>query len=107
MTKAKHPPWDKQDGAPIILANPAGPNATPSFSEPLKRGQEAIGMIGGIEVVVVLADVLTATSAEGEIVEILDGFQDRQSLGELAVGDRVFIRREDMYSLNVDVEPAT
>lgn len=104
MKTAKQPKWDKQDGPPIVLANPAGPNKSPSLTEPLKPGQEAVGTIGGVEVVVLLKDILTPTQAQGEITQTLDGFVDLDVLGDLSVGDTVFIRREDMYSLNIDAD---
>lgn len=104
MTSVKQPHWDKQDGLPIIIANPTGPNKNPSLTEPLRVGQEATATIQGIEVVVVLTDVLTPTRAHGEIVRILDGYVDRETFGDLSIGDTVLIRREDMFSLNIDTE---
>lgn len=102
MKTAKQPKWDKQDGPPIVLANPAGPNKSPSLTEPLAAGQEAIGTIGGVEVVVTLTNIIAPTQAQGEITQILDGLVDLDVLGELSVGDTVLIRREDMFSLNID-----
>ena len=100
MTSVKQPHWDKQDGLPIIIANPTGPNKNPSLTEPLSVGQEATATIQGIEVVV----VLTPTRAHGEIVRILDGYVDRETFGDLSIGDTVLIRREGMFSLNIDTE---
>ncbi len=102
MKNVKKPKWDKQEGSPIILTNPEGMNKNPSFVEPLKAGQEVTATIGGIEVVVMLTNIFTTTSAEGKVVAIIDGQQDRDTLGDLALGDNVFIRREDMYSLDID-----
>ena len=104
MKTVKQPKWDKQEGSPIIFANPDGPNRNPSLTEPLRVGQQAIGTIGGVEVVVVLKDMLTPTKAQGEIVSIMDGMEERVSLGDLSVGDSVFITRQDMYSLDVDTD---
>lgn len=102
MKAAKEPRWDRQDGPPMVIADPRGPNSNPSLAEPLRVGQEATATIGGVEIVVVLTDILTPTKAHGEIVRILDGPVDKESLGELSIGDIVLIRREDMYSLNID-----
>lgn len=104
MKTAKQPKWDKQEGPPIVIANPAGPNRNPSFTEPLKVGQEAIGTIGGIEVVITLTDIIAPTQAQGEITQILDGLAELDAIGDLSVGDTVLIRREDMYSLNIDAD---
>jgi hypothetical protein len=105
METAKQPHWDKQEGVPIILARPDSPNRTPSFTEPLQVGQRATGTVGGVEIVVSLTNILTATKAHGEIINITDGQNDRDSLGDLSIGDTVLIRRGDMYSLEVDVAP--
>ena len=105
MNTVKKPKWDKQDDSPIIIANPEGTNKNPSFTEPLRAGQEAIGTIGGVEIAVMLTDIITTTSAYGKIVAIIDGQQDRNTLGDLSVGDSVFIRREDIYSLDISSEP--
>ncbi len=102
MGTVKQPEWDKQEGAPIILTNPEGQNRNPSLLEALTAGQEAIGTIGGVEIAVLLTEILTPTKAQGEIVRILDGRDDLERLGELSIGDIVLIRREDMYSLDVD-----
>ncbi len=102
MGTVKQPKWDKQEGAPVILTNPEGQDKNPSLTEPLRAGQEAIGTIGGVEIAVLLTDILTSTKAQGEIVRILDGRDDLDRLGELSMGDIVLIRREDMYSLDVD-----
>jgi hypothetical protein len=102
MKTVKRPKWDRQEGAPVILANPDGPNINPSFSEPLCSGQRAIGTIGGVEIAVLLTDILTTTSAQGEIISILDGQNDRNYLDDLSMGDTVLIRRADMYSLEID-----
>lgn len=104
MKTAKQPKWDKQDGPPIVLANPAGPNKSPSLTEPLMAGQEAIGTIGGVEIVVMLTDIVTPTQAQGEITQIMDGLVELDALNDLSVGDTVLIRREDMYSLNIDAD---
>ena len=104
MKTVKEPKWDKQEGAPMILTNPDGPNRYPSLAEPLRVGQQAIGTIGGVEIAVRLTDILTTTKAQGEIVEIIDGQDDRDSLGELSIGDTVTINRGDMYCLEVDTD---
>jgi len=49
-----------------------------------------------------LTDILTTTKAQGEVVEIIDGQDERDSLGELSIGDSVVINRGDMYCLYVD-----
>ena len=54
----KQPKWDKQESAPIILTNPDGPNRNPSLAEPLSVGQTAVGTIGGVEIAVLLTDIL-------------------------------------------------
>ncbi len=105
MKTVKQPKWDKQGGAPIILANPEGPNKNPSFLEPLRAGQEATGTIGGVEIAVLLTDILTTTKAQGEIVRMLDGPHDIDRLGDLSVGDIVLIGRDEMYSLYIDMDP--
>jgi len=102
MKTVKMPNWDKQEGAPIILCNPQGPNKNPSFNEPLRVGHIATGTIGGVEIVVSLTDIISAVKAQGEIIGILDGQNERDSLGDLSVGDIVFIERKDMYSLDID-----
>jgi hypothetical protein len=102
MKTVKQPAWDRQEGAPIILTNPDGTNRNPSLAEPLGAGQQATGTIGGVEITVLLRDILTATRAEGEIIRILDGQDDRDFLDDLSIGDIVLIRRQDMYSLDVD-----
>lgn len=104
MKTAKQPKWDKQEGPPIVIANPAGPNRNPSFTEPLREGQEAIGTIGGVEIVVTLTLVISPTQGQGEITQILDGMAELDALGDLSVGDTVLIKREDMYSLNIDAD---
>lgn len=104
MASVKQPKWDKQEGPPLIIANPSGPNRNPSLVEPLKVGQQAIGTIGGVEIAVVLKDILTPTKACGEIVAIMDGMKDLDSLGDLSVGDSVLITRQDMYSLEIDTD---
>lgn len=105
MKTVKQPKWDRQEGMPIILTNPDGQDKTPSLAEPLMAGQEAIGTIGGVEIAVLLTDVLSSTKAQGEIVRILDGRNDLDRLGDLSIGDIVLIRREDMFSLDVDTNP--
>jgi hypothetical protein len=104
MKTVKQPTWDKQEGTPIIMANPDGPNKNPSLAEPLSVGQRAIGTIGGVEIVVQLTDILTTTNAQGKIILIVDGRNDRDSLGDLSIGDTVLIKRADMYSLDVDTD---
>jgi hypothetical protein len=103
MKTVKQPKWDRQEGAPIIVANPEGPNRNPSLTEPLSVGQRAIGTVGGVEIEVLLTDILTTTTAQAEIIGIVDGRDDRDSLGDLSIGDAVLIKRADMYSLDVDV----
>jgi hypothetical protein len=103
MGTLKQPKWDKQEGAPIIVADPDGPNKNPSFTEPLGVGQQALGTIGGVEIAVLLTNILTDTKAQGEVIHILDGQNDLDSLGDLSIGDTVIIKREDMYSLYVDI----
>ena len=104
MKTAKQPKWDRQEGPPIVIANPDGPNKNPSFTEPLRVGQEAIGTIGGVEVVVMLTDIVTPTQAQGEITQIMDGLVELDALGDVSVGDAVLIKREEMFSLNIDAE---
>lgn len=104
MKTVKQPTWDKQESTPIILTNPDGSNRNPSFQEPLSAGQRVTGTIGGVEVTVLLTDILSSTSAQGEIIGILDGQDDRGSLGDLLIGDIVFIKRENMYSIEVDTD---
>ncbi len=104
MKTVKQPKWDRQDGAPVILTGPDSLNKNPSFTEPLRAGQQAIGTIGGIEVAVLLTEIMTTASAQGEIVGIVDGQTNRDSLGDLSVGDTVLIKRSDMYSLDVDTD---
>jgi len=99
----KQPKWDRQEGAPIILADPNGPNKSPSLTEPLRAGQQATGTISGVEIMVLLTEVVSATAAKGRIVGIADGFTDRETMGDLSIGDIVLITRDDMYSLDVDV----
>jgi hypothetical protein len=104
MKTVKQPKWDRQEGPPIILTNPDGPNKNPSLTEPLKIGQEAAGTIGGVEISVRLTDILTFTQAQGEIIRILDGHVDRDVLGDLSLGDTVLIKRQDMHSLEIDTD---
>jgi hypothetical protein len=104
MKTVKEPKWDKQGGTPIILSNPDGPNRYPSFTTPLRVGQVATGTIGGVEIAVTLTDILTTMKAQGEIIRILDGQNDRDSLGDLSIGDTVLIKLTDMYSLEVDTD---
>ena len=99
----KQPKWDKQEGAPIIMADPKGPNKSPSLTEPLRAGQQAVGTISGVEIVVLLTEVVSPTTGKGRIVGIMDGFTDRDTLGDLSTGDIVLIDRDDMYSLDIDV----
>lgn len=101
MKTVKQPKWDKQESAPIILTDPDGPNRNPSLAEPLSVGQTAVGTIGGVEIAVLLTDILTTTSVQGEILEILDGQIDQDSLGDLSKGDTVLIKRENMYSIEI------
>ena len=58
----------------------------------------------GVEIVVALTRILTATSAEGDIIGILDGRNERESFGDLSMGDTILIRRDDMYSLEIDID---
>ena len=102
MKTVKQPKWDRQEGAPIIMDSPDGPNRNPSLAEPLRVGQRAIGTIGGVEIAVLLTDILTTTSAQAEIISILDGQNDRDVLDDLSIGDTVLIKRADMYSLDID-----
>jgi hypothetical protein len=53
---------------------------------------------------VVLTDILTTTNAQGEIIRILDGQNDRDFVGDLSIGDTVLIKSTDMYSLEVDTD---
>ena len=99
----KQPKWDKQENAPIILADPDGPNKNPSLREPLSVGQQATGTIGGVEVAVLLTEILSPTTAKGRIVRILDGHDDLDFTGDLSIGDTVSINRNDMYSLDIDI----
>jgi hypothetical protein len=98
----KQPKWDRQEGPPIVVSNPDGPNSNPSLTEPLKVGQEAIGTIGGVEIVVMLSEIITPTQAKGEITQILNGLVEMETLGDLSLGDTVLIKRDEMYSLNID-----
>jgi hypothetical protein len=104
MKPVKQPKWDKQEGTPIIQSNPDGANRNPSFTTPLRVGQLATGTIGGAEIAVVLTDILTTTNAQGEIIRILDGQNDRDFVGDLSIGDTVLIKSTDMYSLEVDTD---
>ena len=104
MKSVKQPKWDRQEDTPIIQSNPDGANRNPSFTTPLRVGQLATGTIGGLEIAVVLTDILTATNAQGEIIRILDGQNDQDSLGDLSIGDIVLIKYTDMYSLDVDTD---
>lgn len=97
----KKPTWDKQEGAPLIISDPQGENPNPSFAEALMAGQIATGMIGGIEIVMQLTEILSGTSANAQIVQIIDGTEDRTSAADLHPGDTVFITRADMYSIEV------
>jgi hypothetical protein len=102
MKTVKQPAWDRQESTPIILAGPDDPNRNPSLKEPLRVGQRATGTVGGVEIVVVLTDILAATNAQGEIISILDGQDDREFLGDLSIGDTVLIKWENVYSLEID-----
>ena len=104
MKPVKQPKWDKQEGTPIFQSNPDGANRNPSFTTPLRVGQLATGTIGGAEIAVVLTDILTTTNAQGEIIRILDGQNDRDFVGDLSIGDTVLIKSTDMYSLEVDTD---
>jgi hypothetical protein len=104
MAAIKQPKWDKQENTPIILADPDGPNKSPSFTEPLSVGQLATGIIGGLEIDVLLTEILSPTSAKGRIIRILDGHNDLNFTGDLSIGDTVSIDRDDMYSLDIDIE---
>lgn len=104
MATTNRPKWDKQENMPIILADPDGPNKNPSLAEPLRVGQRATGIIGGVEVSVLLTEILSPTGARGRIVRIIDGRNDLDFTGDLSIGDTVFINRDNMYSLEIDVE---
>jgi hypothetical protein len=104
MAATKQPKWDKQENTPIILADPDGPNRNPSFTEPLSVGQLATGIIGGLEIDVLLTGILSTTNAKGKIIRILDGHNDLNFTGDLSIGDTVSIDRDDMYSLDIDIE---
>ncbi len=106
MKTVKQPKWDKQEGAPIILADPDGPNKNPPFNEPLRVGQRATGTIDGVEVVVLLTDILTTVKAQGQVIGIFDGQNERDAIGDLCLGDIVFIERKDIYSLDIDTDIA-
>ena len=99
----KQPEWDKQENGPIIFADPNGSHRSPSLAEPLTAGQQATGTIGGLEIVVLLTEILSPTNAKGKIIRILDGFIDLDSIGDLTIDDSVLISRDDMYSLEIDV----
>ena len=99
----KQPNWDKQENLLIILVSPDGANKNASITTPLKVGQLAVGTIGGIDVTVQLKELVTATNAKATIIRIFDGQKDVDSIGDLSMYDSVFIRREDMKSLDVDV----
>jgi hypothetical protein len=104
MAATKQPKWDKQENAPIIFADPDGPNKNPSFTEPLNVGQLATGMIGGVEIDVLLTEILSPATAKGRIIRIIDGRNELDSTGDLSVGDTVSLDRDDMYSLDIDIE---
>ncbi|HNZ59737.1 MAG TPA: hypothetical protein PLT06_05705, partial [Syntrophorhabdaceae bacterium] len=78
----------------------------PSFNEPLRVGQRATGTVDGVEVVVLLSDILTTVKAQGEIVGIFDGQNEKDVFDGLRIGDVVFIERKDMYSLDIDTDIA-
>jgi hypothetical protein len=106
MTNTKRPKWDRQENMPIILAYPDGPNKNPSLAEPLGVGQRATGMISGAEISVLLTELLSFTNAKGRIVRIQYGHNDLDSIGDLSIGDTVLINRNDMYTLEIDIENA-
>lgn len=104
MATTKQPKWDKQENTPIIFADPNGPNKNPSFTEPLCVGQLTTGIVGGIEIDVLLTEIVSPTNAKGRIIRILDGHNDLDFTGGLSIGDTVSIGRDDMYSLDIDIE---
>jgi hypothetical protein len=103
MATTKQPKWDKQENTPIILADPDGPNKNPSLTEPIRVGERATGTIGGVEITVLLTEILSSTNAKGRIIRILDGHNDLDVTGDLSIGDTVSINRHDMFSLEIEI----
>jgi hypothetical protein len=102
MLTVKYPKWDKQNQTQL-LCNPDGPNKNASIGDPLRIGQRATGTIGGIQIKILLSELKSSSSSIGRIIRILDQQNDLDVLGNLSIGDTVFISRSDMKSLDVDV----
>lgn len=102
MAAIKKPDWYKRDGPPIILFDPEGQHREAMFTEPLKVGQRATGIIGGIEVTVLLTEIVTYTRAHGRVIRIKNRDEDLVSFEDISLQDIVVITRDDIKCLDVD-----
>jgi hypothetical protein len=102
MATIKQPHWDKREGSLIIMVDPDGPNSKATFTEPLKLGQRATGTIGGVEVTVLLTEIISHTTAHARIVRIWNGTEDLDSLGDIFLEDSVVISHDNVKRLDVD-----
>jgi len=102
MATTKQPNWDKREGSLIIMANPDGPNKNAPLTVPLKTGQRAMGTIGGVEVTVLLTEIVTPTTAEATIIRIWNGTEDIDDLGDISLGNNVMISRDNIKRLDID-----
>jgi hypothetical protein len=92
MKLRKYPKWDKQKKeSQQILFNPNTP-----INETLKIGQKAVGTIRNVEIAVLLTKLINDADAEGKIIRIGPINADEETLGDLRIGDIVFITRSDM-----------
>lgn len=104
MKPVKHPVWDKQQHDTLIMVSPDSSQHSATSGEPLAVGQQAWAAIGGVEVKVLLTNLLTPTEAEARIIRIRkDKGEDQETLGDLSIDDTVLIARKDIRWLDIDV----
>jgi hypothetical protein len=82
-----------------ILGDPDGPNRNASFSKPLEVGMRALATIDGKEITVRIVRVITAESAEAEVIKLQN---EVEFVKDLHLGDITAISRSDMKWLDVD-----
>jgi hypothetical protein len=61
-----------------------------------------MGTVGGVEVTVLLTEIVTPTTAEAMITRIRRGTEDIDNIGDISLGESVMISRDNITRLDVD-----